>query len=121
MGFSGNPLWRGLANIKEALVAKTFNSVKSLFNAMWDGIVRANDEKWDRNNISASQRAEERSDVDADEVLEAVPSKGALCSVVMPTVDNRGMSIEMGQDPPEVLLALANAFSSPSSKYQVVD
>ncbi|KAF8521751.1 hypothetical protein BU17DRAFT_87649 [Hysterangium stoloniferum] len=167
----------GLVNVEEAPVAENFNSVESLFNAMRDAIVRANDEKRDRNKVRASLRAEGGSDVDADEALEAVPSEGALHSVVTPTAGNRGMSIEMGQDPPErgvgssslvsdtqdvglqnmseqvnnrdvggfppslpipagitaplmaainkggpdLLLALANASSSTSSKYQTVD
>ncbi|KAF8508877.1 hypothetical protein BU17DRAFT_99450 [Hysterangium stoloniferum] len=64
-------------------------------------IVRANDEKWDQNKVRASLRAEGRSDVDADEALEAMPSEGALHSVAMPTAGNRGMSMEMGKDPPE--------------------
>ncbi|KAF8525481.1 hypothetical protein BU17DRAFT_62635 [Hysterangium stoloniferum] len=68
---------------------------------MRDAIVRANDEKWDQNKVRASLRAEGRSDVDADEALEAMPSEGALRSVVMPAAGNKGMSIEMGQDPPE--------------------
>ncbi|KAF8522784.1 hypothetical protein BU17DRAFT_64237 [Hysterangium stoloniferum] len=91
----------GLANVEEAPVAENFNSVESLFNAMRDAIVRANDEKRDRNKVRASLRAEGRSDVDADEALEAMPSEGALRRVVMPTAGNRGMSIETGQDPPE--------------------
>ncbi|KAF8508770.1 hypothetical protein BU17DRAFT_70691 [Hysterangium stoloniferum] len=95
------PVRTGLANVEEAPVAENFNSVKSLFNAMWDAIVRVNDEKWDRNKVQASLRAEGRSDVDADEALEDVPSEGALHSVVMPMAGNRGISIEMGQDPPE--------------------
>ncbi|KAF8512535.1 hypothetical protein BU17DRAFT_96187 [Hysterangium stoloniferum] len=100
-GSSSLPVGSGLANVEEAPVAETFNSVKSLFNAMRDAIVRANDEKRDRNKVRASLRAEGRSDVDADEALEAVPSEGALRSVVTPMAGNRGMSIEMGQDPPE--------------------
>ncbi|KAF8527137.1 hypothetical protein BU17DRAFT_81935 [Hysterangium stoloniferum] len=91
----------GLANIEEAPVAENFNSVESLFNAMRDAIVRANDEKRVRNKVRPSLRAEGRSDVDTDEALEAVPSEGALRSVVTPTAGNKGMSIEMGQDPPE--------------------
>ncbi|KAF8526201.1 hypothetical protein BU17DRAFT_82967 [Hysterangium stoloniferum] len=100
-GSSSLPVGSGLANVEEAPVAETFNSVESLFNAMRDAIVRANGEKGDRNKVQASLRAEGRSDMDADEALEAMPSEGALCSVVTPTAGNRGMSIETGQDPPE--------------------
>ncbi|KAF8515328.1 hypothetical protein BU17DRAFT_67920 [Hysterangium stoloniferum] len=109
----------GLANVEEAPVAENFNSVESLFNAMRDAIVRANDEKRDRNKVRASLRAEGRSEVDADEALEAVPSEGALRSVVTPTAGNRGMSIETGQDPPERGVRLSSLVSEQNMSEQV--
>ncbi|KAF8527596.1 hypothetical protein BU17DRAFT_81804 [Hysterangium stoloniferum] len=109
----------GLANVEESPVAENFNSVESLFNAMRDAIVRANDEKRDRNKVRASLRAEGRSEVDADEALEAVPSEGALRSVVTPTAGNRGMSRKTGQDPPERGVGSSSLVSEQNMSEQV--
>ncbi|KAF8512218.1 hypothetical protein BU17DRAFT_96474 [Hysterangium stoloniferum] len=90
-----------LTTVEETPVAGTFNSVESLFSAMRDAIVRTNNDKRCRNRARAALRAEGKSDVDADEVLEAVPSEGILRSMVTPTPGNRATCVETGWDPPQ--------------------
>ncbi|KAF8513911.1 hypothetical protein BU17DRAFT_68587 [Hysterangium stoloniferum] len=68
---------------------------------MRDAMVRTNDDKRRRNRAWVALRAEGKSDVDADEVLEAVPSEGVLRSMVTPTPGNGRTCAETGRDPHE--------------------